>query len=65
MFLFVVCVLNWSIIALEKEMATYFIILAGDSMDGGAWETTVYGVTKCWARLSNQQFDLIKRMAHV
>ena len=47
MLLFVVCVLNWSIIALEKEMATYFIILAWRiPMDRGAWETTVYGVTR-------------------
>ena len=47
MLLCVVCVLNWSIIALEKEMATYFIILAWRiPMDRGAWETTVYGVTR-------------------
>ena len=34
---------------LEKGMATHSSILAWRiSMDRGAWQTTVYGVTKSW-----------------
>ena len=33
---------------LEKEMATHSSILAGDSMDRGAWWDTVHGVAKSW-----------------
>ena len=35
---------------LEEDMATRSSILAwGNSMDRGAWRTTVHGVTKSWA----------------
>ena len=30
---------------LEKEMATRFSFRLGNSMDSGAWRTTVHGVT--------------------
>ena len=33
---------------LEKGMATH------SNMDRGAWQTTVYGVTKSWTQVSNQ-----------
>ena len=37
--------------ALEKEMATYSSVLPGESRDGGAWWTAVYGVPQSWTRL--------------
>ena len=40
--------------ALEKEMATHPSILGlENSMDRGAWQATVHGVTKSWTRLSD------------
>ena len=34
---------------LEKEMATHSSILAWENpLDRGAWQATVYGVTKSW-----------------
>ena len=42
--------------SLEKEMATHSCIqypCLGYPMDGGAWQATVYGVTKSWTGLSN------------
>ena len=39
---------------LEKEMATHSSILAWkNSMDRGAWQATVHGVTKSWMQLSD------------
>ena len=38
---------------LEKAMATHFIILACRIPLTGAWQATVYGVTKSRARLSD------------
>ena len=39
---------------LEKEMATHASILAWKNpMDRGVWQTTVHGVPKSWAWLSN------------
>ena len=39
---------------LEKEMATHSSILAWkNSMDRGAWQATVHGVTKSWTQLSD------------
>ena len=32
--------------ALEKEMATHSSIPVENPMDGGAWGTTVHGITK-------------------
>ena len=48
---------------LEKEMATYSSILAWKSMDGEAYKTTVHGVAKSWAQLSEFTFTFnqIKR----
>ena len=38
---------------LEKEMVTHSSILAGDSMNRGAWWATVHGVAKTWILLSD------------
>ena len=39
---------------LEKEMTTHSSILVmGNPMDGGAWWTTVHGVTKSQKQLSD------------
>ena len=38
---------------LEKEMVTHSSILAGDSMNRGAWWATVHGVAKSWILLSD------------
>ena len=39
---------------LEEGMATHSCILTWRiPMDRGAWQATVYGVTKSWTRLSN------------
>ena len=39
---------------LEEGMATHSSILAWRiSMDRGAWQTTVHGVTKNWTQLSD------------
>ena len=40
---------------LEKEMATYFIILAMENpMDRGVWRATIHGVTESRTQLSNE-----------
>ena len=40
--------------SLEKEMATHFSILAWrNSMDRGAWQATVHGVSKSWTQQSD------------
>ena len=38
---------------LEKEMVTHSSILAGDSINRGAWWATVHGVAKSWILLSD------------
>ena len=38
---------------LEKEMATHSSILAGNPMDGVAWQAAVHGVAKSRTRLSD------------
>ena len=39
---------------LEQEMATHSSILAMEnSMDRGAWQVTVHGITKSWTQLSD------------
>ena len=47
---FCVCfnVCNWS----RKWQPTQYSCL-GNSMDGGAWQTTVHGLAKSWIQLSN------------
>ena len=38
----------------EKEIATHSnITCLENSMDRGAWQATVHGVTKSWTQLSN------------
>ena len=37
--------------ALEKEMATYFSVLAWRIPDGGAWWAAIYGVAQSRTRL--------------
>ena len=45
--------LNWED-PLEKKMATYSSILCLENpMDGGAWCSTVHGVTENWTLLSD------------
>ena len=40
---------------LDKEMATYFIILAMENpMDRGVWRATIHGVTESRTQLSNE-----------
>ena len=39
--------------ALEKGMATYSSTRLENSMDRGAWRTTVHRVAKSWTRLSD------------
>ena len=41
---------------LEKEMATHSIL--GSSMDRGAWQATVHGVTTSWTWLNNNNNKL-------
>ena len=37
---------------LEKEMATLQYFCLGNSMDRGAWQASIHGVTKSWTQLS-------------
>ena len=41
---------------LEEEIATHSYYCLENSMDGGAWRTTVHGVAKRWTRLSDFTF---------
>ena len=41
---------------LEKEMASHSCL--ENSMDGGAWWSTVHGVAESWTRLSNFTFGI-------
>ena len=40
-------------------MSTHSSILAGESMDRGAWLATVHGVTKSWTQFSDYHFHLL------
>ena len=47
--------------ALGEGMATHSSVLAWRiPMDRGAWQTTVYGVTKGQTRLSDETWDTVK-----
>ena len=37
---------------LEKETATLQYFCLGNSIDRGAWQATIHGVTKSWTQLS-------------
>ena len=37
---------------LEKETATLQYVCLGNSIDRGAWQATIHGVTKSWTQLS-------------
>ena len=45
---------------LKKETVTHASILAENSMDRGAWQATVHGVTKSCTRLSHFHFHLLR-----
>ena len=47
--------------ALEKEMATHFIILAMENpMDRGVWRATIHGVTESRTQLSDETTTTIE-----